>query len=331
MITIKRTYYVIMAAVTVAALAGCSASHATTRPRKLTTVVVDVVPAVEEVGVFIADQKGYFRQQGLNVKIKMVAGGEAGIPDLQSGAAQFVGGNYVSFVLAQIAGKANGKPASFRIVAPAAAMQPGSDALYVLPGSGFKSVADLARAHATVGLNTPRDVGQVLLGSLLQDNGFALSSIRQVTPAGGFPALVTMLKNGQVDAAWFPQPFGTMVEQEYGATELADFDQGAVQSLPFVGYIGMSSWVASHPATVGAFVRAVTEGQQVADTSRAAAEAAMERYTGLKPVVAATMPFTSYPLGLADATLQRVANAMFEFGLTPSLKQPYRIAGMISP
>jgi NitT/TauT family transport system substrate-binding protein len=292
------------------------------------TITVDSVPTAEEGGLYVAAAEGFFKRQGLTVKIKSITGGEEGIPDLQSGKAQLVGGNYISFVLAQIAGQANGKPANFRVIAPASQVQPGSNALYVLPGSPYKSVASLARGHATVGLDTPRDVGQVMLGALMQDSGYSVSDIRQVIPPGGFGALVAMLKDRRVDAAWLPQPFATMAQQQYGAIQLADFDQGPVRNFPFTGYIGTTSWARSHPNTVAAFTRALAGAQQVADTDREVLEKAMEHYTGLQPIIADTMPYDIYPLNMDSAQLQRVSNAMYEFGLTPDLRQPYHITDM---
>jgi NitT/TauT family transport system substrate-binding protein len=325
----NKLAFLVIAVVGAAGARGCvAAENGSPGTPEQRTITVDSVPAAEEAGLYVAAADGFFKQQGLTVKIKSITGSEEGIPDLQSGQAQLVGGNYVSFVLAQVAGRANGKPASFRVVAPASEIQPGSNALYVLPKSAYNGVASLAENHATVGLNAPRDVGQVMLGALMQDNGYSVSDIRQVTPAGGFPALVSMLRDGQVDAAWLPQPFATMAQQEYGAVQLADFDQGPVQNLPVTGYIGAANWVRTHPNTVAAFTSALDEAQQVADTNREALEKAMEQYTGLQPIIADTMPYDAYPLNMAGAELQRVSNAMFEFGLTPTLKQPYQMSAM---
>jgi NitT/TauT family transport system substrate-binding protein len=290
--------------------------------------VVDSVPTAEEAGLYVALDKGYFRQQGLDVQVKSITGsGGAGIPDLQSGKAQIVGGSYVSFVLAQIAGSFDGKPASFKIVASGSQLQPGNDALYVMPTSPIKTVADLVKQHATVGLNNPHNVGDVLYGALFERYGYTLGDVRQVTPAGGFPALLTMLGSGKVDAAWFPEPFGTMAEQNFGAIQIADFDQGGVENYPFSGYMADASWVQSHPRTVAAFVRALTEGQRMADSSRLAVEEAMEKYTGLSPIIAATMTLDTYPLTLDVPMLQRVPDSMLEFGV---IGQPYQIAGMVA-
>ena len=257
----------VAAIVAAGALAGCSsgASAAAGGPVKPTVITVDSVPASEEGGLYVAAYEGFFAQQGIAVKIKPITGGEAGIPDLQSGRADLVAGNYVSFILAQMAGTFDGKPADMRIIAAGSELQPGSEALYVMPGSRFKTVASLGKYHARVGLNTPNDVGDVMVGALLEDTGYTLRDIRQVIPAGGFPALLKMLPAGKVDAIWLPEPLGTIAEQDVGAVPLTDFDQGSMQNFPFTGYIGATQWVRTHSSTVAAFLRALAEGQELAE------------------------------------------------------------------
>jgi NitT/TauT family transport system substrate-binding protein len=318
------------------ALAGCSAASgaeavAAVGTLEQRTITVDSVPAAEEAGLYVAQARGLFAKQGLTVKINSVTGGEAAIPDLQENHAQLVAGNYVSFILAQMAGSFNSKPVDMRIIAAGSEIRPGTESLYVMAHSKYQTVADLAKAHARIGINTPNDVGDVLVGAILAQNGYRLSDIRKVVPPAGFPALLSMLPKGQVDAAWLPQPLGEIAEQQLGATQIVDFDQGSLQDFPFTGYMGTSHWVKSHPNTVAAFLRALNQGQRIADTDRQAVEAAMQKYTGIKPVVAATMAIDSYPLEIDVPQLQRVADAMFEFGLTPSAKAPFRITDMIQP
>jgi len=325
----------ITAIVATGALAGCSvaagtASAAIGSTLEQRTITVDSVPAAEEAGLYVAQAQGFFAQQGLTVKINTVTGGEAAIPNLQTGQAQLVAGNYVSFILAQMNGSFNAKPVDLRIVAAGAEIEPGTEALYVMPDSKYQTVAELARAHAKIGLNTPNNIGDVMVGAMLAQAGYKLSDIKQVTPKAGFPALLSMLPAGQVDAAWLPQPLGEMAEQQLGATPIADFDQGSLQNFPFTGYIGSAQWVKSHPNTVTAFLKALNEGQQLADTDRQAVEAAMEEFTGIKPIVAATMAIDSYPLAMDVPQLQRVADAMYEFGLAPGAKAPYQIQSMIA-
>ncbi len=56
----------------------------------------------------------------------------------------------------------------------------------------------------------------------------------------------------------------------------------------------------------------------------------MEQYTDVPPVVAGTMALDSYPLEINVPQLQRVADSMYEFGLTPGAKAPYQVAVMIA-
>jgi hypothetical protein len=51
----------------------------------------------------------------------------------------------------------------------------------------------------------------------------------------------------------------------------------------------------------------------------------------IKPVVAATMAIATYPLSMDLPQLQRVADSIFEFGLTPGAKGPYQVSTMIQP
>lgn len=336
---IHKLVYSLLATIPVVALVSCSSGGggggaASAQPPEQRTIVVDEVPTADEAGLYIALDNGFFAQQGLTVKLNPVFGGELGLPDLQTGKAQLLVGNYVSFILAQIAGKfgAPGKPAapiSLRIIADGSQMQTGNQALYVLPGSRFKTVADLTRYHAKVGINTKNNIGQVLLGSLFQENGLDLHQIHQV--AEPFPLLVGDLASGKLDVAWLPEPFGTQAQQQFGAVKLADFNQGSLQNFPIGAYIGTTQWVQSHPSTVAAFLRALQEGQQIADTNRAAVESAVEKDTKPDPtpkIIASTMTLDSYPLVMDIPEMQRVADAMYQFGV---IGRPYKIINMIQP
>jgi NitT/TauT family transport system substrate-binding protein len=337
MITRKLSYLraAIAGVLAAGALAGCAAadgaaSGSAGQPEQR-TIIVDSVPVAEEGGLYVAQAMGFFAQQGLNVKIESITGAERAIPDLQNDRAQLVAGNYVSFILAQMAGTFNSKPASMRIIAAGAQIQPGTEALYVMPNSKFQTVSELAAGHARIGLNTANDIGDLMVGATLAQAGYKLNDIRQVIPAAGFPALLRMLPAGQVDAAWLPQPLGEIAEQQIGAVPIADFDQGSLEDFPFTGYIGATHWVQSHPGTVAAFLRALNQGQQLADTDRQAVEQAMEKYADISPMVAATMSIDTYPLEMDVPQLQRVADSMFEFGLTPGARKPYQISQMIQP
>src|SRR3984885_14926195 len=107
---INKLLYCRAAGIPAMARAACSSGGSsngvpTGPPPEQSTITIDMVPTADAAGVYIAQDNEYFKQQGLTVKIVPINGGEYGMGDLQTGKAQLVEGNYVSFVLAQVAGK----------------------------------------------------------------------------------------------------------------------------------------------------------------------------------------------------------------------------------
>ena len=354
-INIGKRAYPLLVAVLLVALAACSGSAGTssattlsatipgpTGPLESSTISVEAVPTADEAGLYIAKDLGYFQKEGLTVNISPTGGGELAIGDLNDKKTDIVAGNYVSFIQAQIAGTAN-----LRIIANGSQMQPGNQALYVLPGSKFGTIDDLVKHHATIGVNTLNNIGTLLVGSLLADNGYSLNDITLVPGTvatdptlNPFVNLLGLLAKGKIDAAWLPEPFGT-IAQESGAVKLADFDQGSLQNFPIGAYVANTTWVQSHPNTVAAFLHALQEGQEVADTDRAQVEQSLITNTLLpnkfslsaSRQIASLLTLDTYPLTMDVSTIQRVADSMFQFGVdgSKSISKPYQMINMIQP
>jgi NitT/TauT family transport system substrate-binding protein len=137
-----------------------------------------------------------------------------------------------------------------------------------------------------------------------------------------------LLSEHRIETAWLPEPFGTEAQEDYGAVEIADFDQGSLQNFPIGTVVGSAQWVKSHPNTIAAFLRAYDQGQQIADTGRSEVEKVLVLNTGVTKLVAANMTLDTYPLTMDVPVMQRVPDAMYQFGL---LTQHYNITSMIQP
>ena len=83
-----------------------------------------------------------------------------------------------------------------------------------------------------------------------------------------------------------------------------------------------------YPGTLKAFTTALSQGQQIADTDRAATEAAIEKYLGIPEESAAFISLPAFPLGVDAVRLQRVVSAMSRFGLLPR-NTPFKVTSMI--
>jgi NitT/TauT family transport system substrate-binding protein len=336
---INKLAYCLAATIPVAILAGCSGASSSGGggPIESSSIVIDAVPTADAAGLYIAEDEGFFAKQGLTVKIAPINGGEYGMGDLQTGKAQLVEGNYVSFILAQIAGKFAApdpnnptgrprpvKPIDMRIIADSSQMQPGNQALYVMPDSKLKTVAEVVKAHATVGVNSLHNIGSVLLGSLLTANNDGVNSVTQMPEP--LPEMPLLLSKHAIETAWLPEPFGTEAQEKYGAVQLADFDSGSLQNFPIGTIVGSEQWVKDNPGTIAAFLRAYDQGQQIADTDRSEVEKVLVKYTEVSQLVAANMTLDTYPLAMDVPVMQRVPDAMFQFGV---LGAHYNITDMI--
>jgi NitT/TauT family transport system substrate-binding protein len=275
---------------------------------------VAVVPALDSAGFFIALYRGLFTRAGLNVQFIPVTSSETAIADQENGGYDITGGNYVSYIQAQAAGRAN-----LDIFAEGSVMEPGDQALYTMPGSPIKDLADLQ--GRTVGINAPRNILYLLVASVLAEHAIPVSKVhfRDDIP---LPEMADALASGEISAAVLPEPFASDAELSYGAVPLTDLDQGATASFPVQGYVVTKQWASKYPRTLAAFYKALEAGQEVADTDRSDVEKAMEAMPsplGLTHQTAAVMaldeyPVNSGPVGSVDTIrLQRVVDVMHEF------------------
>jgi NitT/TauT family transport system substrate-binding protein len=287
---------------------------------------VAVVPAADSAGFFVALHEGLFAARGLHVTFIPAVSSETVIDaqalDRPIDRVDISCGNYVSYIQAQEnwdQGKRSTSAsdpmvaADLDIFAEGSVMQPGAQGLYVMPDSPIRTLADLE--GKTVGVNAPGNILYLLTASLLTDHALSVSGVRFAYYP--LPNMAAMLKAGKIAAAVLPEPFATQAEQSLGVTLLADLDQGATAAFPVQGCAVTRQWAAQHPVTLAAFRAAFEQGQEIADTDRAAVQEAMEALPaplGLSKLTAAVMSLDSYPVGPVDPVrIQRVADVMRQF------------------
>jgi NitT/TauT family transport system substrate-binding protein len=318
-------------AIALIALSGCgalSANAGSTSPNGLqkTTLNVAVVPAVDSAGFFVALHEGLFKQQGLTINYTPAVSSDEVIDQQIAGQYDITGGNYVSYIQHYVQ-----EHQPLEIIAEGSVMQQGTQAIYTMPNSKIKTLAEL-KGHL-LGINAPLNINYLLAASVLTENGVKLAQVRFPSAPIPFPVMAAQLAAGKIDAAAMPEPFATAAEQQYGAVELADLNQGATEQFPIQGYVVTKSWAEHNPGTLKAFITALAQGQELADTSRSAVEQAMEALTGpqngqIPPIVAAVMAVNIYPTAIDTVRIQRVADVMYQFGL---LHARFNVMPMIGP
>jgi NitT/TauT family transport system substrate-binding protein len=289
-----------------------------------TNLTVGAVPVADEAGLYIAQNEGLFAAEGLHVTIEPIVSSAVATKGQNDGKFDITAGNAVSYVQDQVSGRSN-----LEIVAEGSLMQPGNQALYTMPDSPVTTIADLKGRR--IGVNVLNNIGTLLIGSVLEEHGLSAHQVHFV--AMPIPGMGQALKRGAIDVAWLPEPFGSANAETMGLQVLCDLDQGATANFPVGWYVVTKAWAKKYPRTLAAFLYALRQGQQIADTHRPAVEQAMVKlpppYT-VPPQIAAVMTLETYPLNIAPnidrPRVQRVADEMYRFGM---LKQPFKVSSML--
>jgi NitT/TauT family transport system substrate-binding protein len=288
---------------------GCARGEGPTLPSSVEkhNLTVAAVPVADSAALYVAEQRGLFRAEGLNVKIVPAVSGATAIAGQLAGKYDAVLGNYVSYILADA--EHNDE---FRILAPGSADGPEDSMILVAPGSPIDSVAGLK--GKTIGVNAPNNIGTLLVTSVLYDNAVYIKKDHIHFRDIPFPKMTQALQKHEIAAAWMVEPFVTYAELT-GAQPIADTDAGATQDIPIAGYMVTQSWERKYPKTAAAFRRALLEGQKIASTSLSAVWRGVETFADIPASAAELIALPSYPLTIQPDSLQRIVNLMLSFGM----------------
>jgi NitT/TauT family transport system substrate-binding protein len=313
-----------------AAAAGCSSSGSSlpiVSGVETTHLTVYDFPSIDSAGLYIAEQDGLFKAEGLDVTV---------VPDfkntqdtvnvIESGKAQVSSGDYVTYMDNELGANPN-----LEIVAEASVLQPNQLGLMVKPGSQIKSVKDLE--NKTVAVAGHDDIATLLIDSLLTEDDVPLGLVHLV-PGIPLPAVPSLVAKNQFATGPVPEPFVSIAEQQIGETVLADLDQGGMSNFPIQGYAVTRSWAQHNPNTLKAFVTALDAAQEIADTNRAEVEKVIEgQPLSVAKGVAAVVALPQFPTGVDSTRLQRVVNDMVQFGFFTGRKltaaRAFKVSSMV--
>jgi len=216
---------------------------------ELTKVTFGYVPVSIFAPVFVAKEKGYFAEQGLDVTLEPLPGGSDLVILTASGEFDVaIGGAGPAFwnALAQglpltviAPGHAEGNPVATPLMISKAKCESGE----------ITSVADLKGKKVAV---NARGATEYWLGQALSTAGLTLDDIDLQTLA--FPDAVAALQSGAIDASMVGEPLATKAEQDGIAVRLlTDFP---VQDVQPTLVFGNNDFIAANPDAVTGLVTA---------------------------------------------------------------------------
>jgi NitT/TauT family transport system substrate-binding protein len=230
-------------------------------PALLQTTAVYGVIATDPLYLWIAQDKGLFQKNGLQVDLTHIPTNQA-VQALVGGKVNFVTAG-PQILEANLAGSD-----TVYIMSPVNAFV---FSLYSQPGiANIKTLA--GKTFGATNKGTPSDIAAHMLltkNGLKPDVKFAY--LKEI------PALVAALQQGIIDAALLTPP-ATLTARNFGLKELLNVTE---LKIPFVQHaIGTTrSYISANPEVVRRFVRSAAEGLDFLRKNRADAVAIMSKYT----------------------------------------------------
>jgi NitT/TauT family transport system substrate-binding protein len=216
-------------------------------------VVIGSVPGIAAAGTYIADAKGYFRDEGIDAQIADLASAADAMASLATNEFQIVEGGYS-------AGYWNALAKNFPIIAAFERGSRPTNHKIVVPANmkdTIKIIADL-KGHS-VAVNAPGSLTIYELGKMLEVSGLTLKDVDvRYMP---FPQMLVAFKNGAIDAAEDIPPFVNIGKEQGLMFEIASIDD-TLKPYPVAGiaYLVNTDWTAKNKDVARKFFVAIARG-----------------------------------------------------------------------
>ncbi|NUR68669.1 MAG: ABC transporter substrate-binding protein [Streptomyces sp.] len=270
-----------------------------------TKVTVAALPLVDSAMLYIAQDRGLFEKEGLDVRIQQIQQSLQALPALSKGQIDMVASaNYVTYFQAQEKGTLD-----IRIVAEAIRAAPHMMDVLVPKDSDIKSVADLTGRKLAV--NVLNNVQSLTFNEIVAEQGAGKPVYRQIP----FPQMGAALDKGQVDAVHVVEPFDSAIQDESGARVLVDGASAPVRSIPLSGYITTARYATGHAKALAAFQRAIRGAVAIAAQDPDAVRDILPTYTKVTARQAKQIDLPVFPPTMDATQIARLTDLMKKQGM----------------
>ena len=273
-----------------------------------TTLRVPVVSrTVFYLPAWTAEKQGFFKDEGLDVKIEVYDGSEKIFHDLRAGTHQIAIASIESVIAEAYKG------GTLRIVAGIAKRPPH----FIIAQPEIKTLADLK--GKTIGVVSMHEGTTFFVADIAKAGGFALGDVK-VEAVGGSPTRARLLKERKIDMGLQPYPLSYEAEAQ-GFTNLGAMAK-LVPDYQFVSVMVDENWASKNRRVLAGFLKALRRGTEYmfAHPDESAELGAKELRTS--PAFARraledtlNMDIMARDLSLTDASLRRVFSIMQQAGV----------------
>jgi NitT/TauT family transport system substrate-binding protein len=270
-------------------------------------ITVGVIPIADVAPAYLGIDKGFFREEGLDVKLQPIEGGAAVIPAVAKGDVQFAFGNAVSLAFAQQRG------IDFQYVTEGvqggSSEEDSTNGLLVHKDSDIRTPEDLA--GKTFAVNTLNSLGEVTIKTALEKEGVDISGLKFVEVP--FPDMLPALERRQFDVAWATEPF-ISAALAAGHRKILDPMVGTHPRLTLAAYFAAADFIEENPEVVAKFRRAMNRSLDYAAAHEAEAREAIKRNTEIPPEVVDKMPLPHWTSELNAESIRVLLRQCEKYG-----------------
>jgi NitT/TauT family transport system substrate-binding protein len=270
-------------------------------------ITVGVIPIADVAPAYLGIDKGFFRDEGLDVKLQPIEGGAAVIPAVAQGDVQFAFGNAVSLAFAQQRG------IELQYVTEGvqggASEEDSTNGLIVHKASDIRGPQDLA--GKTFAVNTLNSLGEVTVKTALEKEGVDVSDLKFVEVP--FPDMIPALERRQFDVAWATEPF-ISAALAAGHRKILDPMVATHPRLTLAAYFGATDFIEQNPEVVAKFKRAMNRSLDYAAAHEQETREAIKRNTEIPPEVVDKMPLPHWTSELNTASIRALLQQCEKYG-----------------
>jgi NitT/TauT family transport system substrate-binding protein len=286
----------------VAACGGDDDDEAAQQPAQngeITKVKVGTLPIGNAAPMYLGMEKGFFKEEGIEIEPQMAQSGNELITALVSGDSNFAFLGYVPTIVA----KSKGLPVKVVANADNGADTAEEEWQVILSrkGSSIREPADLE--GKTVAVNALKGVAEVGLKAALEKEGVDPNSVKLLEVP--FPEMPAALEAKRVDAIWAPEPFLSAVLAKGGQEVLAPYISLG-KGWPNGTYATTDRYLGENEDVVERFARAMNKSTQYAADHPDEARAIIPTFTQIPPEAAEKIRLPVWLTEIDRAQLEQV-------------------------
>ncbi|MEM4244684.1 MAG: ABC transporter substrate-binding protein [Candidatus Nanoarchaeia archaeon] len=282
--------------------AGCS--HKTKEPVELK---VGFMPISDCLQLFVAQDKGFFAEEGLKVEPVPMAGGALLLPALESGDLDIAFSNTISVFIKHDDGS------DIKLVVPGAFKDKSHNVfkLVVAEDSRIDEPKDIEGKKVAV--NTFKNIVELNLKVWADKNGVDYSKINVVEVP--FTQMESALKTREVDAVLVVEPYPTMSIID-GVGKILDdkpLDTLADEFM-IAGWFAKQSWIKNNPERLAAFDNAMSKATKYILENPEEMPSIVSEYTALRQDVADKIVMPAFKGEASKSDIQVLIDVSYKYG-----------------